>query len=37
LVPDEGITKKPPIFAYLVFGPGSISLERILRPIKVAV
>jgi hypothetical protein len=28
---------KPPIFAYLVFGPGSVSLERLLRPIKVAV
>jgi hypothetical protein len=34
---DEGMTNGPPIFAYLVFGPGRVSLERLLRPIKVAV
>jgi hypothetical protein len=34
---DEGMTNGPPIFAYLVFGPGRVSLERLLRPIKAAV
>jgi hypothetical protein len=34
---DEGMTNGPPIFAYLVFGPGRDSLERLLRPIKAAV
>jgi hypothetical protein len=34
---DEGMTNGLPIFAYLVFGPGRVSLERLLRPIKVAV
>jgi hypothetical protein len=34
---DEGMTNRPPIFAYLVFGPGRVSLERLLRPIKAAV
>jgi hypothetical protein len=34
---DEGMTNGPPIFAYLVFGPGKVSLERLLRPIKAAV
>jgi hypothetical protein len=34
---DEGMTNGPPIFAYLVFGPGEGSLERLLRPIKAAV
>jgi hypothetical protein len=34
---DEGMTNGPPIFAYLVFGPGRISLERLLRPIKAMV
>jgi hypothetical protein len=29
---DEGMTNGPPIFAYLVFGPGKVSLERLLRP-----
>jgi hypothetical protein len=33
---DEGMTNGPPIFAYLVFGPGRDSLERLLRPIKAA-
>jgi hypothetical protein len=33
---DEGMTNEPPIFAYLVFGPERVSLERLLRPIKVA-
>jgi hypothetical protein len=27
----------PPIFAYLVFGPRRVSLERLLRPIEAAV
>jgi hypothetical protein len=27
---DEGMTNGPPIFAYLVFGPGRVSLERLL-------
>jgi hypothetical protein len=31
------MTNEPPIFAYLVFDPGSVSLERLLRPIKVVV
>jgi hypothetical protein len=31
---DEGMTNGPPIFAYLVFGPGKVSLERLSRPIK---
>jgi hypothetical protein len=34
---DEGMTNGPPILAYLVFGPGRVSLERLLRPIKAAV
>jgi hypothetical protein len=34
---DEGMTNGPLIFAYLVFGPGKVSLERLLRPIKAAV
>jgi hypothetical protein len=28
------MTNGPPIFAYLVFGLGRVSLERLLRPIK---
>jgi hypothetical protein len=34
---DEGMTNGSPIFAYLVFGPGRVSLERLLKPIKAAV
>jgi hypothetical protein len=34
---DEGMTNEHPIFAYLVFGPGKVSLRRLLRPIKAAV
>jgi hypothetical protein len=34
---DEGMTNGPPIFAYLVFGPERVSLERLSRPIKVTV
>jgi hypothetical protein len=34
---DEGMTNGPPIFAYLVFGPGKVSLERLLKPIKATV
>jgi hypothetical protein len=33
-MPDEGTTNGPPIFAYLVFGPGRVSRERLLKPIK---
>jgi hypothetical protein len=31
---DEGMTNGPPIFVYLVFGPGRVFLERLLRPVK---
>jgi hypothetical protein len=31
------MTNGLPIFAYLVFGPGKVSLGRLLRPIKAAV
>jgi hypothetical protein len=34
---DEGMTNGPPIFAYLVFGPGRVSLKRLSKPIKAAV
>jgi hypothetical protein len=34
---DEGMKNGPPIFAYLVFGPGKVSLGRLLRPIKAAI
>jgi hypothetical protein len=33
---DEGMTNRTSIFAYLVFGPGGITVERIARPIKIA-
>jgi hypothetical protein len=33
---DEGMTNGPPIFAYLVFSPGGITVEGITRPIKIA-
>jgi hypothetical protein len=33
---DEGMTNRPSIFAYLVFGPGGIIVEGIVRPIKIA-
>jgi hypothetical protein len=33
---DEEMTNRPSIFAYLVFGPGGISVEGIARPMKVA-
>jgi hypothetical protein len=36
-IADEGMINGPPIFAYLIFGPGKVSLERLLRPIKAAV
>jgi hypothetical protein len=35
--PDEGMTNEHPILAYLVFGPGKVSLRRLLKPIKAAV
>jgi hypothetical protein len=33
---DEGMTNRPSIFAYLVFGPGGITVKGIARPIKIA-
>jgi hypothetical protein len=30
------MTNRPSIFAYLVFGPGGITVERIARPTKIA-
>jgi hypothetical protein len=33
-VVDEGMTNRPPIFAYLVFGLGRASHEKLSRPIK---
>jgi hypothetical protein len=33
---DEGMPNGPSIFAYLVFGPGGITVEEIARPMKVA-
>jgi hypothetical protein len=33
---DEGMTNRPSIFTYLVFGPGGISVEGIARPMKIA-
>jgi hypothetical protein len=33
---DEGMTNRPSIFAYLVFGPGGITVEGIARPMKIA-
>jgi hypothetical protein len=32
---DEGMTNRPSIFAYLVFGPGGITVEGITRPMKI--
>jgi hypothetical protein len=34
---DEGMTSEHPIFAYLGFGSGKVSLRKPLRPIKAAV
>jgi hypothetical protein len=33
---DEGMTNRSSIFAYMVFGPGGITVEGIARPIKTA-
>jgi hypothetical protein len=33
---DEGMTNRPSIFAYLVFGLGGITVEGVARPIKTA-
>jgi hypothetical protein len=33
IFPDEGMTNRPSIFAYLVFGPGEITVEGVARPI----
>jgi hypothetical protein len=35
-VVDEGTTNRPSIFTYLVFGPGGIVVEGIVRPMKIA-
>jgi hypothetical protein len=32
---DEGMTNRPSIFAYLVFGPGGITVEGIARTMKI--
>jgi hypothetical protein len=36
MVGDEGMTNRPSIFAYLVFGLGGITVEGIARPMKIA-
>jgi hypothetical protein len=33
---DKGMTNRPSIFTYLVFGPGGVSVERTAWPMKVA-
>jgi hypothetical protein len=33
---NEGMTNRPSIFAYLVFGPGGITVEGVARPIKIS-
>jgi hypothetical protein len=33
---DEGMTNGPSIFAYLVFGLGGVSVEKLTRPMKIA-
>jgi hypothetical protein len=35
-VDDEGMTNRPSISAYLVFGPGEITVEGVARPIRTA-
>jgi hypothetical protein len=35
MVSDEGMTNRPSILAYLVFGPGGITVEGIARPMKI--
>jgi hypothetical protein len=34
---DEGMTNRPSIFAYLIFGPGEITVEGVVSPIRTAV
>jgi hypothetical protein len=36
MVTDEGMTNRPSIFTYLVFGPGGITVKGIKRPMKIA-
>jgi hypothetical protein len=36
LVGDEGMTNRPSIFAYLVFGPEGVTVEGVARPIRTA-
>jgi hypothetical protein len=33
---DEGMTNRPSTFAYLVFGPGGIVVQGVVRPIRTA-
>jgi hypothetical protein len=33
---DKGMPNRPSIFAYLVFGPGGITVEGITRPMKIS-
>jgi hypothetical protein len=33
---DEGMTNRPSIFAYLVFGPEEVTVEGVARPIRTA-
>jgi hypothetical protein len=35
-VVDEGMPNRPSIFAYLVFGPGGITVKGITRPMKIS-
>jgi hypothetical protein len=32
---DEGMINRPSIFAYLVFGPGGITVKGIARPMRI--
>jgi hypothetical protein len=34
---DEGMTNRPSIFAYLVFGPGEVIVEGAVRPVRVMI
>jgi hypothetical protein len=36
-ITDEGMTSRPSIFAYLVFGPEGTSTKEIARPMKLAI
>jgi hypothetical protein len=34
MVTDEGMTNRPSIFAYLVFGPGEVVVKGAARPVR---